>query len=369
MRAVAPERLVRMPEMASRPPLLRALGRSLALSLAVGGVVGVVFSARRGGGLAELAEASAISTLYAASIGVPMMLVFRRLRPSERADPVWWVRSVAIMVAVIVLGTLAASLVLNALGAVSLDQLWPAYVQALKIGLAIAVPVGIGAATFTRLRRQLIATEASLHAKEHERQRALALAAEARLASLESRVRPHFLFNALNSAIALIPDEPHRAEDVLARLASLLRFSLDTAAPMVSLGDELAVVIDYLEIERARFGDRLRYEIDVPEELRGARIPAFAVQSVVENSVKYAVSARLGGAHIAVRGRRGAGRLRLDITDDGPGFTGEIWQPGHGLDALRARLDALYGPAAQLIAPLPRAAGAGVAIELPEAGP
>jgi len=180
-------------------------------------------------------------------------------------------------------------------------------------------------------------------------------------------VRPHFLFNALNSAIALIPDDPQRAENLLVRLAGLLRFSLDTAAAMVSLGDELGVVVDYLEIERVRFGDRLRYEIDVPDELRGAQVPAFAVQTVVENSVKYAVSTRKEGARITVRGRRAAGRLRLDITDDGPGFTGDIWQPGHGLDALRARLEALYGPAARLIAPVDVGGGAGVAIELPEA--
>jgi len=67
-----------------------------------------------------------------------------------------------------------------------------------------------------------------------------------------------------------------------------------------------------------------------------------------------------------VRARRDGGRLRLEITDDGPGFTGPIWLRGHGLDGLRARLDALYGPAARLIAPTERAVGAGVAIELPD---
>jgi sensor histidine kinase YesM len=356
-----------MPEMPSPVPLLRALVRWIGVSVALGAVVAVVFSARRRAGFADFAETWAISTLYSASIGLPMMLVFRG-RPArpEQSALARWASYVATLVAIVVLGTLAASLVLIALGVTSLGGLGTLYLQALKIGLAIALPVAIGVALVTQLRARLVATEASLDVKERERQRALGLATEARLASLESRVRPHFLFNALNSAIALIPDDPRRAEDVLERLAGLLRFSLDTAAPMVSLGDELRVVIDYLEIERVRFGDRLRYDIDVADELRSVPVPAFAVQTVVENSVKYAVSARKDGARIAVRGRRDAGRLRLEITDDGPGFAGEIWQPGHGLDALRARLDALYGPAARLIAPVPLAAGAGVAIELPE---
>jgi sensor histidine kinase YesM len=362
-----------MTEVASPAPLSHVLGRWLVASVVLGGVVGAVFSARRGGGAGELAEAAAISTLYAASIGLPVALVFRRLRP-RLSGPVelgQWAIYLGVMLGATLGGTLVASLVLVALDVVSADQLRVLYRQGLQISLAITVPACIGFATFTTLRNRLIATEASLHAKEREHQRALALAAEAKLASLESRVRPHFLFNALNSAIALIPEDPRRAEDVLDRLAGLLRFSLDTAAATVALGAELRVVIDYLEIERVRFGDRLRYEIDVPDELRGVQVPAFAVQTLVENSVKHAVSAQRHGPRIAVRGRRDPGGVRLEVSDDGPGFSGEIWQAGHGLDALRARLDALYGPAARLIAPVPRDAGEGggarVAIELPEA--
>jgi LytS/YehU family sensor histidine kinase len=155
---------------------------------------------------------------------------------------------------------------------------------------------------------------------------------------------------------------------VLERLERLLRSSLDAASPTIALGSELRVVIDYLEIERVRFGARLRYEIDVPDALRGAAIPAFAVQTVVENSVKYAVSARKAGARIVVRARRDGERLRLAVLDDGPGFAGPIWLPGHGLDSLRTRLEALYGPAARIVAPADDAIGAGVAIELPVAG-
>jgi LytS/YehU family sensor histidine kinase len=275
-----------------------------------------------------------------------------------------------------VVGIFVAGLVLVGVGVTTLDRIWSNYLTGVQIALAISVPVTVGAVTYAKLHHQLARTEASLHAKELEHQKALALATEARLASLESRVRPHFLFNALNSAIALIPEDPPRAENLLERLAHLLRVSLDTAASTVALGDELRIVTDYLEIERVRFGDRLRYEIDVPEALRGAVIPVFAVQTVVENSVKYAVSARKAGAQICVRARRDGDRLRLDITDDGPGFSGPIWLPGHGLDGLRSRLFALHGPAARVVAPAEgatgaagAAAGAAVTIELPDTLP
>ncbi|HEX5058505.1 MAG TPA: ATP-binding protein, partial [Kofleriaceae bacterium] len=111
-------------------------------------------------------------------------------------------------------------------------------------------------------------------------------------------------------------------------------------------------------------GDRLSYAIEVPDELRALEVPAFAIQTLVENSVKYAVSARKQGAHIQVRARRDGERVAIDIADDGPGFGSEIWVPGHGLDGLRSRLEALYGQRARLIAPIAAQQGAAVRIEI-----
>jgi LytS/YehU family sensor histidine kinase len=115
----------------------------------------------------------------------------------------------------------------------------------------------------------------------------------------------------------------------------------------------------------------LRYEVDAPAELAGVVVPAFAVQTLVENSVKYAVSARGQGAAIVVRARRAGDVLALEVSDDGPGFAGPVWRAGHGLDGLRARLAAVYGDAARLIAPAAAEVGAGsgatVRVELPVA--
>jgi len=162
-------------------------------------------------------------------------------------------------------------------------------------------------------------------------------------------VRPHFLFNTLNTISSLIPEDPQRAESLVGKLAGLLRFSLDSTQERVSsLERELKVVGDYLEIERARFGDRLRCQIDVPAELRSIEIPALALQTLVENSVKYAVASRSNGAEIRLTARPLAECVRVEVSDDGPGFTEACIRPGHGLDNVQRRLAALFGSAATM---------------------
>ena len=135
----------------------------------------------------------------------------------------------------------------------------------------------------------------ALRTKERDEAEARRLAAEAQLASIESRVQPHFLFNTLNSIAALTHDDPAGAERMTGQLASLLRSSLDsTATPLVTLEQELRVVRAYLDIERVRFGDRLRYDV-APRWGAAATVPRMALQTLVENSVKYAVSPRREG--------------------------------------------------------------------------
>jgi signal transduction histidine kinase len=331
----------------------------LVMSLGLGLCVGALISVGAGFEPVQFAVNAAVSTLYSASIGVPAMIVLTRLKPRLFGKPELrqWLTYAGVILTTAAVGTLFARFVLAALGLITFEEMWSGYLESIEIGMAICVPITIGAVTFSQL-------QARLAKSDNERRRALALATEARLASLESRVRPHFLFNALNSAIALIPEDPRRAENVLERLCALLRFSLDAHTRLVPLGEELRIVVDYLEIERVRFGDRLTYELDVAEDLNAIEVPAFAVQTLVENSVKYAVSVRKQGARILIRARRVEGRLEIDIADDGPGFVGPIWVPGHGLDGLRARLDALYGDSARLVAPVTAGAGAAVRIEI-----
>jgi LytS/YehU family sensor histidine kinase len=136
---------------------------------------------------------------------------------------------------------------------------------------------------------------------------------------------------------------------MLERLARLLRFALDSQqAPVVRLRDELRLVTDYLEIERTRFGSRLRFQIDADPELTSAEVPAYALQTLIENSMKHAIAPRREGGFISVQIARDGDSLVAEVRDDGPGFSRDALRAGHGLDMLERRLEALYGSMASI---------------------
>jgi sensor histidine kinase YesM len=248
-----------------------------------------------------------------------------------------------------VAGSLLACLILVGLGWMQGDLYWPEFWASLKLATFISILAGLSIGIYETFQWRLEESALQLRTKELDRERALKLATEAQLASLESRIHPHFLFNTLNSISSLIPEDPARAERLVEQMAALLRFSLDAnQAGLVPLSAELKVVADYLEIERARFGDRLRYQIDMAVDLETARVPALAVQTLVENSVKYAVAPNRTGGEIRIAGSRANGSLRVAVTDSGPGFTLESLPAGHGLDNLKERLATLFGGQAAL---------------------
>ncbi|MDD2926502.1 histidine kinase [Rhodoferax sp.] len=132
-------------------------------------------------------------------------------------------------------------------------------------------------------------------------------ATAARLTELQARIRPHFLFNTLNSAIALVRAEPAKAERLLEDLSDLFRYALTEQASSVSLADEIALAQRYLAIEQVRFGDRIRVEWSLDERASGARLPPLLLQPLVENAVKHGVEPCADGGHIKVSTqRRGA---------------------------------------------------------------
>lgn len=182
-----------------------------------------------------------------------------------------------------------------------------------------------------------------LREKEIAASRASLLATEAQLESLAARLQPHFLFNTLNSISALVHEDPERADLMIQQLSRLLRYSLDAHNErFVPLASELSITRDYLAIEAVRFERRLKVEMDVEEALFESLIPPFSLQTLVENSVKYAIGTRSAVGHIRIAARGGEAFIELSVRDDGPGFTMDDVKVGHGLDLLRSRLTALY---------------------------
>jgi LytS/YehU family sensor histidine kinase len=219
----------------------------------------------------------------------------------------------------------------------------------LRVAMPLAVVFGTGAIVHASLRGRVQAMGEKLREKELAEERARKLAAEARLRSLAAQIHPHFLFNTLNSISSLIAVNPARAEHIVGRLAALLRASLDTSGqPLIPLQQELAMVESYLDIERARFGDKLRSSIAVPADLQTAKVPPMSVQSLVENAVKYGITPRSDGGEVVIAAAAENGRLCIEIRDTGPGFDLTAVPAGHGLDNLVSRLDALFRAKARL---------------------
>jgi two-component system sensor histidine kinase AlgZ len=292
-----------------------------------------------------------ISLVYAFTIGtiagtlLPFIAVW-----AERFS---WGRKTAIIAASIVVltvvGCALASVIQIQTGLRSADDVWRTFWGVVRFCIVISLLAGLGMYFFESLRYRLAETRLELRTRQLEQERAEKLAAEARLSSLESHIHPHFLFNTLNSISALIHDEPRRAEEIVGRLAALLRFSLDAnQCSLVPLEQEFKIVRDYLEIERARFGQRLRYSIDVTPEAMQASVPPLAVESLVENSVKHSIAPRREGGEVRVSARAAGGSIEIEVTDTGSGFSLEAIPRGHGIDNLLARLEVLYNGQARL---------------------
>jgi two-component system, LytTR family, sensor histidine kinase AlgZ len=158
-------------------------------------------------------------------------------------------------------------------------------------------------------------------------QRAPASAA-ARLSELQSRIRPHFLFNTLNSAIALVRAEPGKAEMLLEDLSELFRSALVDQGDAVTLAQEIELAKRYLAIEQVRFGQRLRVNWSIDPTTLQAKLPPLLLQPLVENAVKHGVEPSAEGADVKISAQRRAGVIVLKITNTAPGGQG---QAGHGV--------------------------------------
>ena len=185
---------------------------------------------------------------------------------------------------------------------------------------------------------------------KHRERELTELAATAQLAALRAQINPHFLFNSLNSIAQLIRSDPDKAEACVERLADIFRYILRRAEKeFVPLGEELQMATAYLDIERARFGDRLQVETHVDPRSLQHLIPNLILQPLVENAVKHGLSRKVGSGTVRIDAALDDGCLELTVGDDGLGMPRPaleaVYDRGVGLRNLRDRLERLYGPA------------------------
>ncbi|TWI45831.1 histidine kinase [Pseudoduganella flava] len=218
----------------------------------------------------------------------------------------------------------------------------------------------------------IVALHAALEARArllHQRAASARLAellAQAQLAALRVQLEPHFLFNSLNAITALIRvNKGDEAIALTAALGDLLRRVTDRSErQLVTIEEELDFIRNYLDVQRIRFAERLRYRIDVPDSLKSALVPDFIVQPLVENAIKHGIAKRAKGGELTVAASADGGTLTLSVYNDGPPLPAS-WREGVGLANTRQRLRALYGGAEALTLRNEAAAGVLATLTLP----
>ncbi len=186
---------------------------------------------------------------------------------------------------------------------------------------------------------------------------------EARLQALRHQLSPHFLFNALHTLQGLLYEDVALAEKLLTGLGQLLRRSLELAKHLlIPLSEEIALVQDYLEIEKQRYGQRLIIQWEVGEPPTEILIPPFTIQTLVENAIKHAVAKQMRPTTIRLQVSYQEEKIQISVEDNGPGFSETNPAHGIGLSNLRTRLAHIYGTEAQLT--IQGASGKGVKVEV-----
>lgn len=201
--------------------------------------------------------------------------------------------------------------------------------------------------------------ERELRAAELERR-----LAQARLQALQMQLNPHFLFNTLHAISALMHKDVEAADRMLSQLSDLLRRTLETTDTQeVPLRQELDFLKRYLEIEQARFGDRLTVQMDIAPETLDAWVPNLILQPLLENAIRHGIAPHARQGRIELTARREDGKLVLRVRDNGSGLpTGAPLEEGVGLANTRARLEQLYGSAQ--VFDLRNAPGGGLAVSV-----
>ncbi|MDY6792236.1 MAG: histidine kinase [Thermodesulfobacteriota bacterium] len=190
---------------------------------------------------------------------------------------------------------------------------------------------------------------------------------ESNLRFLQAQIEPHFLFNTLSNIVSLLETDLEKGKYMLEDLIHYLRTSLSkTRSDTTTIGQEMDMIRAYINIFKVRMGNRLQYQVDVPESIKDIPFPPMLIQPLVENAIKHGLEPKIEGGEVFIGGDKNEEILRLEIADTGVGFY-EKNESGTGLSNIRERLQSIYGDKGRLILEDNRPCGLKAIIEVPHA--
>jgi two-component system LytT family sensor kinase len=222
-------------------------------------------------------------------------------------------------------------------------------------GVVVGTLVALGPAVHPGLSRTAgeVARFASTQLELAELDSSRARAAEAELRFLRAQISPHFVYNSLTAVASFMRSDPDRARVLLLGFADFIRYSFRSRAQFATIAEELQAVDNYLELERARFGDRLQVVLRVSPSVLSVSVPCLLLQPLVENAVRHGLEHKEGVGHVTIVAREDGGECLLSVADDGVGMDPDVVLAGRrddavGLANVDARLRQSFGAGHQL---------------------
>jgi sensor histidine kinase YesM len=303
-----------------------------------------------------------ISQSYGITICLIIMLFLRAFKPKKRPFAVF----------IILIGMASGILIGHLMAAFILQQSLPSFTWGWKkdlsknIGLWLALSTAIGYFFYSKARikisKEIIQQERITRLSSEKE------ALEANLRLLQAQIEPHFLFNTLSNVLSLIDTDPARGKSMLGDLILYLRTSLSRTLPATTtLDQEMNIIRAYLNIQKVRMGERLRFSLDLPDALREHPFPPMLLQPLVDNAVKHGLEPTIDGGEITVKVTEEDDLIKIEVQDTGNGFT-SYDTAGVGITNVRERIKLLYGDKGRLILEANVPQGVKATIEVPKHG-
>jgi len=303
-----------------------------------------------------------ISQCYGIPICLSIMFLLRAFKPKKRASAFF----------IILMGMACGMLIGHLMAAFILQQSLPTFMwgwekEFLKtIGFWLALSIAIGYFFFSKARLKIskeIIQQERINRLSSEKQ-----ALEANLRLLQAQIEPHFLFNTLSNVLSLIDSNPASGKSMLVDLIHYLRTSLSRTLPVTTtLDQEMNIIKTYLNIQKIRMGERLRFTIDLPNALQEHPFPPMLLQPLVENAVKHGLEPAIEGGEITIKVMEEDDLIRIKVQDTGNGFS-SYDTAGVGITNVKERIRLLYGDKGRLMLEVNDPHGVKAIIEVPKHG-